>query len=53
MGDDMMQLAIRDGCDYKFDGPTIIYCPTKKETESVTRTLESKLHRRFEIEDHT
>jgi superfamily II DNA helicase RecQ len=44
MGDDMMHLAIRDGFDYKFDGPTIIYCPTKKDTESVTRTLEGNFY---------
>jgi len=40
-GDDIRHLAIKDGSNYRFDGATIIYCPTKKETESVTQTLES------------
>ena len=28
--------------EYSFDGPTIVYCPTKKTTETVARELQGK-----------
>ena len=28
--------------DYEFEGPTIIYCPTKKSTEDVLNVVKSK-----------
>ncbi|XP_065340457.1 bifunctional 3'-5' exonuclease/ATP-dependent helicase WRN-like [Cloeon dipterum] len=40
IADDMKSLAIKEGSNYRFDGSTIIYCPTKKETEAVTQALE-------------
>ncbi|XP_059471989.1 bifunctional 3'-5' exonuclease/ATP-dependent helicase WRN-like [Neocloeon triangulifer] len=40
MADDLKSLAIKEGSSYKFDGPTIIYCPTKKESEAVDSTLQ-------------
>ena len=32
----------RTKIEYSFDGPTIVYCPTKKATEAVTRELQGK-----------
>lgn len=41
--DDFKPLLIRTGdrtkIEYSFDGPTIVYCPTKKATETVAREL--------------
>jgi werner syndrome ATP-dependent helicase len=39
MMDDMMGLFNIENSNLKIDGATIIYCPTKKETEAVTNTL--------------
>ena len=33
----------KEGGKYHFDGPTIIYCQTKKKTEDVTAVLRSEL----------
>lgn len=42
--DDLKPLLIRSAdrskIEYSFDGPTIVYCPTKKTTETVARELQ-------------
>ncbi|XP_015760666.1 PREDICTED: Werner syndrome ATP-dependent helicase-like, partial [Acropora digitifera] len=42
--EDFKPLLLRSGdrtkIEYSFDGPTIVYCPTKKATEAVTRELQ-------------
>ena len=32
----------KEGGKFQFEGPTIIYCPTKKKTEEVTNALKGK-----------
>ena len=34
----------RTKIEYSFDGPTIVYCPTKKATENVAKELCGKRH---------
>ena len=38
----MQSMMIKKQGKLSFDGPTIIYCPTKKATEEVDRNMESK-----------
>lgn len=41
--DDLLPLMVRDARgNYSPDGPTIIYCPTKKITEEVASELRGK-----------
>ncbi|XP_074615675.1 bifunctional 3'-5' exonuclease/ATP-dependent helicase WRN-like isoform X2 [Acropora palmata] len=35
----LLRIGDRTKIEYSFDGPTIVYCPTKKATEAVTREL--------------
>ncbi|XP_013380600.1 Werner syndrome ATP-dependent helicase isoform X1 [Lingula anatina] len=37
---DLRSLMVKEGKNHHFDGATIIYCPTKKATEEVARTLQ-------------
>ncbi|CAH0386801.1 unnamed protein product [Bemisia tabaci] len=37
--DDFKKLMVRDGLNFKFEGSTIIYCPTRKRTEEITLVL--------------
>ena len=39
---DRFYLFSRSKIEYSFDGPTIVYCPTKKTTETVARELQGK-----------
>ena len=41
---DRFYLFSRSKIEYSFDGPTIVYCPTKKTTETVARELQGKRH---------
>lgn len=40
--DDFKKLMVRDGLNFKFEGSTIIYCPTRKRTEEITLVLKRK-----------
>ena len=36
---DLKKQLKKEGGKFQFEGPTIIYCPTKKKTEEVTNAL--------------
>ena len=39
---DLRSQMVRNGDELEFDGPTIIYCPTKKSAESLTNAVKSE-----------
>lgn len=45
--DDLREMFVRDGSTITFEGPTIIYCPTKKATEKVAAELAGKFKFKF------
>ena len=42
VGMDFKNQLKKEGRKFQFEGPTIIYCPTKKKTEEVTNALKGK-----------
>jgi len=40
---DLRSQMVRKGDELEFDGPTIIYCPTKKSAESLTNAVKGEL----------
>jgi len=39
---DLRSQMVRNGDEMEFDGPTIIYCPTKKSAETLTNAVKGE-----------
>ena len=42
MTDDLRDMMVKQGGQFEFEGPTIIYCPTKKSAEQVEQGVKCK-----------